>query len=100
MHLHSMKLLKIICNNTVVEPIVAIFHEMKLHSYTVYDVHSEYGDHRLGFGEEQSKAEIELITSEHNAGVILQRVHDDFMAHHSIIAYTIDIKVMGREKFL
>lgn len=101
MHLHNMNLVKVICEKTITHSIVALFKEMGLHAYTFYDARG-VGEHgvRLGGNSNTANVEVELITTEQNARLVMQRLHDDFFPNHAIIAYTMDIKVIRKEKFM
>lgn len=101
MHLHTVKLLRIVSQASLQDEIVRILERAGIHGYTILRAGGA-GAHGVRTGEtaETSNVVIEAVASEGKALDALSAVHQELFGPHAVIAYLLDAEVLRREKFL
>jgi nitrogen regulatory protein PII len=101
MQLHPVKLIKIIVEKPAAPLIIDLLNELGLPGYTKYDVNGAGAKGvRSGKTADKINVTIEVITSELNAKVLMERIHDDYLQYHIIIIYLMEVKVIRKGKFI
>ena len=101
MHLHRVKLLRIVAEARLRDDVVRLLAGAGVHGYTITSVGGSgaNGD-RLGTTVETSNVLIETVAAEEKALEALGLVHRSLLGRNAVIAYLMDATVLRREKFL
>ena len=101
MHLHKVKLLRVVTQASLQDEVVRILERAGIHGYTIMRA-TGAGAHGVRTGEsaETSNVVIEAVASEGKALDALSTVHHDLFGPHAVIAYLLDADVLRREKFI
>ena len=100
MHLHPLRLVRIVAEKTLTEQITSLLASLGVRGYTHFDV-AGFGEHgvRPGTTPDTANVLIEVLTSEPEAERILLRVQAAFLPQHALIAYALEARALQREKF-
>ena len=101
MHLHKVKLLRVVTTAALQGEVVRILEAASIHGYTVIRAGGA-GSHGIRDVDspESSNVVIEAVAAEGKAEDALRAVHAELFGPHAVIAYLIDAEVLRREKFL
>ena len=101
MHLYSLRLVRIVAEKSLTEPITTLLSSLGVRGYTHFDV-AGFGERGLRPGTTPESANVlfEVLTSEHDAERIMQRVQAAFLPQHALIVYALEARALQREKFL
>jgi nitrogen regulatory protein P-II 2 len=100
MDTHPMKLVTVVCEALVREPIQALLAEVGAHGYTVFQVEGAGAKgERTGDIRELANIQVEVIVPPAVAEKLLDRLQREFFPRYAIVAYESDVRVLRREKF-
>lgn len=101
MHLHKVKLLRVVTTAALQGEVVRILDAAGIRGYTVIRAGGA-GVHGVRTGEtpETSNVIVEAVAAEGKAEDALRAVHHELFGPHAVIAYMLDAEVLRREKFL
>lgn len=101
MHLHRVKLLRIVADARLREDVLRLLERVGAQGYTVSAaVGSGAHGERTGLNPETANVLIEMIASEERAEEAMKLVHRELLGPNAVIAYLMDAQVLRREKFL
>ncbi|MBI3790033.1 MAG: hypothetical protein HY275_04050 [Gemmatimonadetes bacterium] len=101
MHLHKVKLLRVVITASLQGEVVRILDAAGIRGYTVLNAGGA-GAHgvRVAGDHERGNVVIEAVAAEGKAKDALEAVHRELFGPHAVIAYLLDAEVLRREKFL
>ena len=100
MHLHKVKLLRIVAEKRLTADIVRILEHAGVRGYTILAaIGAGAQGQRLGESDDTSNVVVEAVAAEGKAEVALHQVHQQLFAKSAVIAYMVDAQVLRREKF-
>ena len=95
-----MKLVTVICEALVREPLLRLLSEVGAHGYTLFDVEGDGRQgRRSGEIQEYANIQVEVIVQPEVAEKLLERLQKEFFAKFAMVAYEADIHVLRKEKF-
>ncbi len=100
MHLHRACLVRIVAEKRLTARILALLSEAGANGYTIYDA-SGSGEHgeRSGDSFDTTNVVIEVLTTEPEGAVMLERVEKEFLPGAALIAYLHDVRTLRKSKF-
>jgi nitrogen regulatory protein P-II 2 len=100
MNTHPMKLVTIVCEALVREPLQALLKEVGAHGYTMFTVegHGAKGP-RVADIQEFANIQVEVIVQPAVAENLLARLEQEFFPRYAMIAYESEVRVLRRDKF-
>ena len=101
MHLHRVKLLRIVADARLRADVIHLLERAGARGYTV-TLAGGAGAHgeRFGLDPETTNVLIEMVAAQEKAEEALQLVHRELFGPNAVIAYLMDAEVLRREKFL
>ena len=100
MHLHRVKLLRIVAEKRLAPEIVQLLEHAGIRGYTILEaIGAGAQGKRLGESDDTANVVIEAVAAEGKAEVALHQVHQQLFAKSALIAYLVDAQVLRREKF-
>lgn len=95
-----MKLVTIICEALVREPIIRLLKDCGAHGYTLFFVEGEGAQgERAGDIQEFRNVQFEVVVKPSVAEQLLLRLKQDFFPRYAMIAYESDVRVLRPDKF-
>jgi hypothetical protein len=90
-----------VAEKSLTEPLTTLLNSLGVRGYTHFDV-AGFGERgvRPGTTPETGNVLFEVLTSEHDAERIMQRVQAAFLPQHALIVYALEARALQREKFL
>jgi hypothetical protein len=101
MHLHKVKLLRVVIASSLQGEVVRILDQAGIHGYTILQAGGA-GAHglRVAGSDALGNVVIEAVAVEGKAKDALEAVYRELFGPHAVIAYLLDAEVLRREKFL
>jgi nitrogen regulatory protein P-II 2 len=100
MNLHAMKLVTIIAEALLEEPVIAVLEQCGAHGHTAFTVRGAgHQGRREADLVESANVQIEVIVQPDVAETLLTRLREQFFDDFAMIAYETDVRVIRPGKF-
>jgi nitrogen regulatory protein P-II 2 len=100
MHLHSMKLVTIVCEAILEARVVELLQQVGTHGYTAFPVHGSGNQgERSADISEMANVQIQVVVKPAVAEVILNRLKSELFDSFAMVAYETDVRVLRPDKF-
>ena len=100
MHLHRVALVRVIAEKRLTPRILTVLTDAGANGYTIYDA-AGAGAHgeRSGASFDTTNVVIEVLTSEQDGMLMLERVETEFLPGAALIAYIQNVRTLRKSKF-
>jgi nitrogen regulatory protein PII len=100
MNMYPMKLVTIICEALVREPLTQLLDEVGARGYTLFSVEGRGARGlRTGDIQEFGNIQVEVVVTPKVAEVLLERLQEEFFQQVAMIAYESEVRVLRPGKF-
>jgi nitrogen regulatory protein PII len=99
--MHTLQLIRVVTEKARASDVIAILVRGGAKGYTYHDA-AGFGAHGLRSGSSLSDSNvlIEALVSDHDADIILHRLHDELVGRQAVVAYAIPARTLSRDTFL
>lgn len=100
MHLHRLCLVRVVTEKRLTAKVLAVLTEAGANGHTIYDAagSGEHGN-RDAATPDTTNVVIEVLTTEPEGTVMLQRVEEAFLPSAALIAYLLEVRTLRKSRF-